>query len=139
MERQQFLNRVGKRFMQVMLCCPLHALLSRHVMLITVRGRKSGKVYTTPVNYVRQGDMLTIVSLRNRRWWRNLRGGSPVVLRLQGHDVQGWGTVIEDDQGVAAGLAAYLQQVPDYAKYFGVTRDSNGQLQNEDVARAAHI
>lgn len=124
MERQSFFNQVGNQFMKIILRSPLHGLLSGGIVLITVTGRKSGKAYTTPVNYLRQGDVLRIVSLRNRTWWRNLRGGSLVSLRLLGQDVKGWGTVIEDNQGVTAGLSAHLQQVPHYAKYFGVTLDS---------------
>jgi deazaflavin-dependent oxidoreductase (nitroreductase family) len=137
MERHNFFNQVGNQFMKVILRSPFHGLLSGSIVLITVTGQKSGKAYTIPVNYLRQGDILSIVSLRNRTWWRNLRGGSPVTLRLQGQDVKRWGKVIEDDQGVAAGLAAHLQQAPRYAKYFGVTLNSSGQLRSEDIALAA--
>jgi deazaflavin-dependent oxidoreductase (nitroreductase family) len=137
MQLQSFFNQVGVQFMKVVLRSPLHGLLSGSIVLITFTGQKSGKAYTTPVNYLRQGDVLSIVSLRNRTWWRNLRGGSPVTLRLQGQDMKGWGTVTEDDQGVAAGLSARLQQVPHYAKYFGVTLDLNGRPRSEDITLAA--
>lgn len=129
--------QVGNQFMQVILRSPLHGLLSGSTVLITVTGRKSGKAYTTPVNYARQGDVLRITSRRDRAWWRNLRGGGPVTLRLQGQDVKGWGTVAEDDQSVAIGLLTYLQQAPQHARYFGVELDPNGQPRVEDVARAA--
>lgn len=137
MEQQSFFNQVGNQFMKVILRSPLHGLLSGGIVLVTVRGRKSGKAYTTPVNYLRQGDVLRIVSLRNRTWWRNLRGGSPITLHLQGQDMKGRGTVIEDDQGVVAGLSAHLHQAPRYAKYFGVTLDWNGQPRSEDIVLAA--
>ena len=32
---------------------PLHGLVSKSIMLITYKGRKSSKEYTTPVNYLR--------------------------------------------------------------------------------------
>lgn len=132
-----FFNQLGRQFMQAVLRSPLHGMLSGGVVLITVTGRKSGKKYTTPVNYLRQGDVLRIVSLRNRTWWRNLRGGSRATLRLKGKDVEGWGIVVEDNEGVAAGLAEHLEQAPRYAKYFGVSLDGNGQPNGEDVAEAA--
>lgn len=78
-----------------------------------------------------------MVSWRNRTWWWNLGGGSPVTLRLQGHDVKGWVTVVEDDPGLAAGLSAHLRQAPHYARYYGVTLDANEQPNRADVARAA--
>src|SRR3712207_8902269 len=54
---------------------------------ITYRGRTSGTVYTIPVTYQRQDSGLRIVSMRHDRWWRNLRGGAPVTLHLQGRAV----------------------------------------------------
>jgi hypothetical protein len=137
MQLQRFFNQVGAQFMKVVLRSPLHGLFSSSIVLIIVKGRKSDKTYTIPVNYLHQGDVLTIVSLRNRSWWRNLRGGSPVTLHLQGQDMEGWGTVIEDDHGVAEGLKARMQQAPQYAKYFGVTLDSTGQPRSEDITLAA--
>lgn len=133
MGQQAFFNQ----FMKVILRSPLQGLFGRSFMLITVKGRKSGKAYTTPVNYLRQGDTLTIASLRNRTWWRNLRGGSPLTLTLQGRDVQGRGTVVEDDPGVAASLTDYLHQAPNLAKYFGVALDADGKPRSVDIARAA--
>lgn len=130
-------NQIGNQFTKVILRSPLHGLLSGSTMLITVTGRKSGKAYTTPVNYVRHRDVVYITSRRERTWWRNLRGGGPVTLRLQGQNVQGRAIAIEDDQGVSAGLTAYLGQVPQYAKYFGVALDSNGQPKAGDIARVA--
>jgi len=116
---------------------PLHGLLSGSIILFTYTGRKSGKVYNTPASYVRDDDILLVVSFRRRKWWRNLRGGAPVTVRAHG---QAWKTtceVIEDDEGVAANLMTYLQQVPHYAEYFHVALDADGQPNAEDVARAA--
>lgn len=116
---------------------PMHGLISKNFMLVTVTGSKSGKVYTTPVNYSREGNTLTVVSLRDRTWWRNLRGDRPVTIRLQGQDVSGIGTVVEEDAGVASDLATYLSQNPQLAKYFSVSLDAHGQPQRNDVAQAA--
>jgi nitroimidazol reductase NimA-like FMN-containing flavoprotein (pyridoxamine 5'-phosphate oxidase superfamily) len=73
-----------------------------------VRGRQSGKPYTLPVNYSRTGDMVTIISRRERTWWRNVRGGALVTLHLDGRDVKSWATVAEDDAGVAAALTEFV-------------------------------
>lgn len=112
MERKGFFSRVGNQVLTTILRSPLHRLASGSFMLISVTGRKSGKVYITPVNYLRRGDVVSVVSRRNRTWWRNLRGGAPVTLYLQGRDVQGWGTVTEDDQGVVTVMTSYVAQLP---------------------------
>lgn len=100
--------RFGNNMMTWVLRSPLHGLAGRS-LLITVTGRKSGAQYTLPVNYTRAGDVITILSRRERTWWRNLRGGAPVTLRVDGKDVKGHGTVVEDEAEVAAALQAYTR------------------------------
>jgi deazaflavin-dependent oxidoreductase (nitroreductase family) len=116
---------------------PLHPLMSGNTLTLTYVGRKSGKAYTTPVNYVRDGDRLLATSYRTRTWWRNLRGGVSVSLRLQGRAVQAMGQTIEDEAAVIEALSAYLGKVPGWAKYFKVGLDASGQLDRNDIARAA--
>lgn len=71
---------------------PLHGLMSNSTMLITFTGRKSGKTYTTPVNYVWDDDhTLLAVSRTDRLWWRNLRASAPVKVCLRGQTLKGVG------------------------------------------------
>ncbi len=57
---------------------PLHRLLSDRLVLLTYRGRKTGKRYTIPVGYAREGDALVVPSAH--AWWRSLRWGAPVTV-----------------------------------------------------------
>ncbi len=116
---------------------PFHGLLSGNTMSITYTGRKSGKALTVPTNYVRDADCLLVTSFRQRTWWRNLRGGAPVTVRLQGRDCSGMAQAIEDADAVAEGLRAYFRRVPQWAKYSGVTVDANGEPNAESLVRAA--
>jgi hypothetical protein len=68
--------------MSWMLRSPLHSIVSKNMMLMTYTGRKSGKSYTTPMNYLEMNGGLYTNSYRDRAWWRNLRGGAEVTLRL---------------------------------------------------------
>jgi deazaflavin-dependent oxidoreductase (nitroreductase family) len=95
-------------FITALLRSPLHGLLSNGYMLITVTGRKTGRAYTTPVNYGRAGDTLTCLSKRDRTWWRNLRNGTPVTVLLRGEIRRGLGLVAETDE---ATRAARLRQM----------------------------
>ncbi|GAB4533133.1 MAG: nitroreductase/quinone reductase family protein [Anaerolineae bacterium] len=123
--------------MEWLLKSPLHPLISSNTMLITYTGHKSGRLYTTPVNYLRDGDVFTTISYRQRVWWRNLRGGAPVTIRVQGKDLEAVADVVEDDETVAGHLAAYLQKAPRLARYFDVRINPHGQPDPDDVARAA--
>jgi deazaflavin-dependent oxidoreductase (nitroreductase family) len=116
---------------------PFHGMVSGSTMLITVTGHKSGKEITTPVNYVDMGGELLTVSFRRRHWWRNLRGGAPVTLRLRGRDAQAHSMIIEDDEGVATQLGAYFKKVPQYAKYLHVRLDEHGVPMADDVLNSA--
>jgi deazaflavin-dependent oxidoreductase (nitroreductase family) len=115
---------------------PLHGMLSGSTMVVTYTGRKSGKLFSTPVNYVRDGDVLWTISYRRRTWWRNLVD-SPVTLRLQGKDVTGVARAITGQQEVADCLMAHLRKAPQIARYIGVGLDASGQPRAEDVAEAA--
>ncbi|MDP4510072.1 nitroreductase/quinone reductase family protein [Nonomuraea turcica] len=72
---------------------PLHDLLSRRIVLLTVTGRRSGAPIRLPVVYERDGDTLAVVSSPRRLWWRNLEGGAPVRLVLEGTARDGHATV----------------------------------------------
>jgi deazaflavin-dependent oxidoreductase (nitroreductase family) len=124
-------------FTALILRSPLHGMLDRGTMLITVTGRKSGKRYTTPLNYIIDGDTLLTVSLRHRTWWRNLRGGAPIEVRLKGATHQGRAEACADDAGVTQNLLHYLELTPQIAKYMDVKLDQSGQPHREDIARAA--
>ena len=124
-----------------MLRSPLHGFISKNTMLMTYTGRKSGRVYTIPMNYVRvsdgDGEVFLTTSYRQRTWWRNLRGGSPVMIRVQGEDLSARAEVVEDDEGVITSLLMLFEAAPDMAHYFEIGIDANGKPRFEDVARAA--
>jgi hypothetical protein len=84
-------NRTGNQLVRGLVSSPLHPLVSRRLTLITVTGRRSGKEYTLPVEYKRDGDRVTIPVMWPQRklWWRNLQDGAPVRLRLRGSDRSG--------------------------------------------------
>lgn len=96
------LNRV----ITTVLRSALHPLLSRNLALLTYRGRRTGRAYTIPVSYQRDGGQVTVFS--NQRWWRNLRGGARVELRLRGKRVPGRAEVHEDGPTVVAAVRDYL-------------------------------
>ncbi len=125
--------KIGNGFMRAVLRSPLHGLVSANVMLITFTGRKSSKAYTTPVNYVRDGEALIILSQDDRTWWKNLRGGAPVFIRFQGQDLKGTGEVFEDPEAVAEGLLTLVQRSPSFQKYLKIDLMPNGQPSDPDA------
>jgi deazaflavin-dependent oxidoreductase (nitroreductase family) len=122
--------------MKFVLSSPAHGMVSKSVLLLTFTGRKSGQPYTTPVSYSQTGDRVTIFT--HAQWWKNLRGGAPVTLRLRGRELQGLADPIaEDKQAVAAALGEHLKRVPGDARYYGVTFDETGCPRQAGLAEAA--
>ena len=116
---------------------PLHGVMSDSVMLLTYRGRKSRKIFTTPISYVRDGEDLLAVASRDHAWWRNLRGGAPVRVRLRGRELRGTGRLLEGRAG-EEGLLRVLRAVPAYRKHWGVQLNGNGRPTDPDaIARIA--
>lgn len=124
----------GNDFVAMLLRSPLYFMLG-NTMLLTVTGRVSGKKYTTPVGYYRDEEGLWVITSRDRTWWRNVRDGAQVEMRIGGKDVSGYAEAILDQGAVAARLGDYLQHVPRAAKPLGV-RLENGLPNPED---AAHV
>lgn len=125
-------------FVSFLLRSPLHWLLSGSVTLISVRGRKTDRMVTTPVNYVSaHGGVLYTVSDRRRMWWRNLEGGAPLTVRLRGQDRRGFGTVLVDPPVVAHELVKLVYRVPRYGAALHIKWTEGGEPNSADVERAA--
>jgi len=125
----------GNDFVKFFLRTPLYIFMG-NTMLITVTGCKSGKKYTTPVGFYREGDTLWIISNRKRTWWRNIKDGGEVELRIRGKDVSGFAEAILDEGAVARQIGDYVKHIPMAAKPLGV-RMENGESNPEDAARLA--
>lgn len=91
--------RLVNPVMKMILWSPLHGLMSNDLMILSFAGRKSGKRYSTPVGYIQQGDRLYLFT--HSGWWKNLRGGAPVSVRLRGKTVEGQAGEIQDPQRIA--------------------------------------
>ena len=124
----------GNDFMGWVLRSPFHGVLSDGMMLITVTGCKTGKKYTTPVGYYREGGDLWVITSRDRTWWKNLRGGADVELLLGRRPVAAFAELELDEGDVQARMHDYIKHVPRAAKPLGI-RVENGIVNAEDAER----
>lgn len=80
-------------------------LLGKSMTEISYTGRKSGKHFTLPVAYRRQGDGTVLVGVAapsQKTWWRNFQPGpTPISIRLDGVDRTGTGVAKVGDKGTA--------------------------------------
>ena len=115
----------------------LHGMVSNSMMLVTITGRKSGKTFSTPVSYVQNENILITLSQRKRKWWRNLRGGAPVELRLRGKQRQARGEALEKVPEIADMLKIFFRAARHMAKAFEISSDADGNFIRADLERTA--
>lgn len=131
------IQRLYNPIVVALLRSPLHGAMSKSTMLLTYTGRKSGRTYTTPVNYVRNGDALLAVGSQEHSWWKNLRGGAPVTARVQGWDLEGEAEAFEGE-AAKDGLLTVLRAIPAYRRYWKVEFYADGRPKDpETLARVA--
>ena len=123
---------------KMLLRSPLHFLWSHSLMLVTFTGRKSGRTYTTPVRYLQLGDRIRCFTAETNTWWRNLRGGARVVLRIRGENVPCHAEAVSGDVlMIQPALREFLTHFPQDAAYYDVRLDGDKVPRPDDLAVAA--
>lgn len=80
---------------------PVHRVVSGWVTALTYEGRRSGRTFTTPVLYRRDGDRIVLLTpAEGTNWWKNFREGHPLGLLVRGTRLTGTGTVETDGDAV---------------------------------------
>ena len=128
---------MANAMMRFILASPLHPLLGPSFAVVSVEGRRTGRMRSTPVNAVRDGDTFTVLSMASRSWWRNLRGDRPATLLVSGKRYPVRGEVIEAVEQVSAALREHFIHNPGLACYFKVQLDADGRPRERDLAQAS--
>jgi len=130
-------SAIGNFFMKAIINSPLHPLLGDSFAVITVTEWNTGHLISTPINVSSEENGYTVVSMRDRTWWRNLRGDAPAQLRLGGRTFTVHGEIIEDPGEVREELRLYFKRYPANARYFNVHLTPEGEFAPDDLQRAA--
>jgi hypothetical protein len=110
----------------------LQGMIGQGVALLSFKGRKTGKPYTIPVSYQREDDVVTIITKRQRNWWRNFESSKDVELRLAGREYIGEAEIEPDDPDTLEFMVEYLEKRPIDAKAYGLAKD---EVTREKIAR----
>ena len=135
------LFKIINPMLALLLRSPAHFLMSGSLLLITFTGRRSGRSYSTPLRYVRDGETIRCFSSKETRWWRNLsdpKGSARIWLTIQGAGAPYQASVIVDEpERIRKLLADYLRRHPQDAAYHKVAVSREGALAENDLDRAA--
>jgi hypothetical protein len=118
---------------------PLHGVASANLCVFSYRGRRSGRSFTTPLSFMREGSMVRLLSSHNTRWWNNfLDGPVEVEIEIARETYRAKArTIVEDSEAFRSGVRAFLSAVPRDAKVYGIKLDANRKPLEEHIARAA--
>lgn len=110
----------------------VRSVLGNGFLIITVTGAKTGKRYTTPVQYVRDGDRLLVLSQRMRRWWRNIRSRPEVEIVLKGRTIRTTARLLEGEAAQEA-IRTVLRRDRRTARFYGIAVDASGEPDRRGV------
>ena len=123
---------------KLLLRSSLHGFWSKSLMLITFTGRNSRRKFTTPVRYVLVDGVFRCFTSANTLWWRNLKGGAEVVLRIEGKEARYRADAIFDQpERIKSALIHYLALFPQDAAYHDIRLTKDKSLNEQDLAKAA--
>lgn len=132
----KLVTAVPNALISLLLRSPLHGLVSRSCVLLSFRGRKSGRTYTFPVGYFsHEGDTVEIIPLHN--WWRNLYGNVPVILWFKGRKYRAIADASHGDEMTIKEVQRLIQASPALIRVCQVERDGAGQPKPESVRQVA--
>jgi nitroimidazol reductase NimA-like FMN-containing flavoprotein (pyridoxamine 5'-phosphate oxidase superfamily) len=106
-------NRWWDHVVLRVLSSPLHPVASGSLAVLQLRGRKTGRRITLPVQYAWNRSMIVVVPGRpeTKRWWRNLADERPVRLLVRGIWLDGTGKVLTvGDEEYTSARSAYAQR-----------------------------
>jgi hypothetical protein len=135
--RQPVLNRL----LLPLLHSPLAGGVDGVLLLLTVRGRRSGRAITLPVQFAAGDDAIWVrpADPKTKIRWRNLRAAGPVRLRLLGQDLAATAQTLrgdEDPAEVERGLRAWADRFSRTAKAGFGGHPTAGELAPEEVQPA---
>src|SRR2546423_131485 len=114
-------RRTGNRVIKALVAS---GLVSGHYALLTVRGRNTGRLHTTPVRLIEQDGERWLVSPYGAvSWVRNARAAGEVTLR-RGNRTEEAAVTEVDARAAAPVLQRYLAAIRIVRPYFDVTPDS---------------
>lgn len=111
--------------------------VSRNVMLLTTRGRKSGKLRSTPIGYFRIGGVVHLFSAwgKSTAWYRNMQAHPDEVWILIGmKKMRARVEELTDPAEILDTLGQFIRESPADVRYIFGWDPENDALENADFS-----
>lgn len=142
--------RIANQPALAVLHSPLHRLLSGSLLTLWYQGRRSGKDYVLPLQYMEDDHTLVVLAgnAAAKTWWRNFTTPNVVAVKLRGHLRSGKAEVVYDLETKADYLEKYLKRFPNtgpdsrprfFGKRWSPNRDELRRVAESTVLIAIHV
>jgi len=104
---------------KALLRSPLHARLSDNFMLVSYRGRRSGRRRSLPVAYAATANGGFVIAAGDasvKHWWRNFRQERALELRVHGRRVSARARLATSPRDVSNAREVYIARFPRFAQ-----------------------
>ncbi len=135
MDFDRIMTRVNPLIVAI-LRSPLHGLMSSGLLVLTVTGRRTGRQYSIPVGYQRDGERFIVLVSKARRknWWRNYIDPAPVGLVVAGRTLRGQGWVVQPESfEFRKNVERTFRRMPWLGRQFAIEYDPNSGLTDAQV------
>ncbi|SDP48860.1 hypothetical protein SAMN04515671_4459 [Nakamurella panacisegetis] len=105
---QRLINAINP-VVRGLLRSPLHGLLDRSVLVLHLRGRKTGRRYDIPVSYIDFDGRLMVTT--QHRWRINARGRTDIEVTHRGRRRTMRASLDEDCRSVATNLHRVIERI----------------------------
>lgn len=140
-QQRPLARRVQARAMRIVnvpmrriLALPFPTPLSRRLMLLTYRGRRSGKQYRQPLSYVRHED--TLLTPGGGKWTLNLVDGRAEHVRLGGRDVMLYPELVSPVDDVQHLIQIMAKTNPALRRFIAIPQQPDGTLDSSSLQAA---
>ena len=130
--------KVMNTFVVAISSSPLHIVLSNNILVLQIKGIKTGKLYKIPVSYLEiESGKLCSVTDRENLWWRNLVNSQSTKVTHRGRLIDATLVSSKDDKDQ---IANYLDALCRHSRvdgFFAKVRYKNGEPLMNDIESAA--
>ena len=134
MRKMPAIAKVAMRVQAALLRHNMLGGLGDEIMVITVTGRKSGKQYSTPIGYLRDGESIIALTKGGAsNWYKNVLSTGRAALEIKGKPISVKAEPITDQAERERIFEIYKRERTwNFRVLFGVPRDSSA----EELAKA---
>lgn len=117
----------------------LHTLLSKQLMIVFFKGKKTGRSLSTPVRYLQQGNKVSCLTVQHYPWYKNFTQIANVELLITGKIYSATAQSYILSSYAKAGVSTFLSAHPKDALIYGIKMDKNTkQPQSASLEAALH-